>query len=204
MSRWNPGDSIVLREVWEGKVWSARPVIVVEDSIDVTALYIADGSAWKRPFDADGSPKRIPAGNWKLGDDLWTNDVIRISLPGERFSVLPIQDQDKQLRFWYLNIETPLRRSPLGFDYMDQTLDIIINADLRQWRWKDEDELAEAIALGVYTQEQANEIRRAGEAALERFLSGKPPLDRDWPHWRPDPEWPLPKLVPGWQTVAQT
>ena len=40
--------------------------------------------------DLNGSPKRIPAGNWKLDDDLWTNDVIRISLPGERFSVLPI------------------------------------------------------------------------------------------------------------------
>jgi hypothetical protein len=48
MSRWNPGDSIVLREVWEGKDWRARPVIVVEDSDD--ALYIANGSKWKRPF----------------------------------------------------------------------------------------------------------------------------------------------------------
>jgi hypothetical protein len=179
-------------------------VTVVEDSDEVIALYIANGSKWKRPFNADGSPKRIPAGNWKLGDDLWTNDVIRISLPGERFSVLPIQDQDKHLRFWYLNIETPLRRSPLGFDYMDQTLDIIIDANLRKWRWKDEEELEEAVDLGVYTRQEAEEIRAAGEQALARFLACNPPFDRAWDQWRPDPGWSVPQLSVDWATVVQT
>ena len=204
MSRWNPGDIVVLREVWEGRVWTARPVIVVEDSIDVTALYIAKGSKWKRSFDADGSPKRIPAGEWTLGDDLWTKDVIRVSPPGARFSILPFRDDKGAFRFWYLNIETPLTPTPLGFDYMDQTLDIIIDGNLQKWRWKDEEELEEAVDLGVYTRQKAEEIRAVGEQALARFLVRKPPFDRRWQQWRPDPRWGVPQLSGDWETVAQT
>jgi len=116
MSRWSPGDNIVLREVWQGRVWTARPVIVVEDSNEIIALHIAEGSTWKRPFDADGLPNQIPFGDWTLGDDLCNNDVVRISIPGERFSILPFRDNTGAFRFWYLNIETPLTRTSLGFD----------------------------------------------------------------------------------------
>jgi hypothetical protein len=204
MSRWKSGDHVVLREVWDGRIWTARPAIVVEDSPEVIALFLANGSQWKRPFDAQGMPKRIPAGDWTLGDDLWNNDVVRVSPPGERFSILPFRDEGGAFHFWYLNIETPLERSSLGFDYMDQTLDIIIDANLRGWRWKDEEELAEAVSQAVYSREQADGIRRGGEGALERFFSRKPPFDRDWENWRPDPEWMVPQLFGDWETVPQT
>lgn len=201
MNHFRPGDHILLREIWRGRVWTARPVILVEDSPQLVALYIANGSTWKRPFNIDGMPKRIPAGDWQLRDDLWTNDVLRISLPGERFSVLPIHDEQSRLRFWYLNIETPLRRTGLGFDYMDQTLDIIVSPDLREWRWKDEEELAQAVELGVYTAEQAEDIRAAGEQALTRFMARQAPLDREWDRWRAPPEWAAPYLPKDWDVV---
>lgn len=201
MNRWKPGDHIVLREVWQGRIWTARPAIIVEDSRDVIALYLANGSRWKRAFDEDGSKKRIPVGDWRLGDDVWNNDVVRVSVPEERFSVLPINDREGRLRFWYINVETPLFRTKVGFDYMDQTLDITVDADLQGWRWKDEEELADAVGRGVYTQEEADEIRSAGEAALECFLSRRPPLDRDWEHWRPDRSWGVPRLSGDWATV---
>jgi len=28
-----PGESAALREIWEGRIWSARPVTVVEDAV---------------------------------------------------------------------------------------------------------------------------------------------------------------------------
>jgi len=87
---------------------------------------------------------------------------------------------------------------------MDQTLDIIVDSDLRKWRWKGEEELEEAIGLGVYTRQEAQKIRAAGEQALARFLSRKPPLDRAWDQWRPDPGWGIPKLTGDWETRAQT
>jgi predicted RNA-binding protein associated with RNAse of E/G family len=203
MSRWSPGDHIVLREVWQRRVWTTRPAIVVEDTNTVIALFLANGSNWKRPFDARGRRKRIPGGHWTLGDDTWNNDVVRVSVPGERFSVLPISDSEGHLRFWYINVETPLRRSPLGFDYMDQTLDITVDADMRAWRWKDEEELAEAVTAGIYTANEASDIRAAGEAALEHFLDRKPPLDREWDRWRPAPQWGVPELCGDWGIVSE-
>jgi len=197
----HPGDHILLREVWRDRVWTARPHIVVEDSRDIIALCIPRGSTGKRPIDANGMPKRLPAGDWALGDEAWTRDALLISLPGEPFSIRPIHDEQPQFRFWYLNIETPLHRTPLGFDYMDQTLDIIISPDLSEWRWKDEAELSQAIALGLYSNEQAKDIRATGEQALARFLARKPPLDRDWDRWRPPANWTIPVLPAGWDRI---
>lgn len=203
MSRFRPGEPVALREIWQGKIWTGRPAIVAEDSPDAIALYLAGGSKWKRPFSSDGMPKRIPDGDWHLRDDVWTNDVLRISVPWERFSILPIRNEEGGLAYWYLNIETPLLRTPRGFDYMDQTLDIIVSPDLREWRWKDEDELAQAIDLGVYTREQADEIRSVGERALARFLSRTPPFDRDWDLWRLPPDWAVPHLPAGWDETKE-
>ena len=42
--RWQAGDQIVLREVWRGKVWSARPEIVVLDASDMLLLYLPAGT----------------------------------------------------------------------------------------------------------------------------------------------------------------
>jgi hypothetical protein len=84
---------------------------------------------------------------------------------------------------------------------MDQTLDIIVDADLGKWRWKDEHELDQAVALGAYTPEQASDIRAAGESALEHFLARKPPFDREWDSWRRPKDWPIPTLPEGWDVV---
>jgi hypothetical protein len=31
---------------------------------------------------------------------------------------------------WYVNLQEPIRRTTLGFDYMDQMLDIVVEPDL--------------------------------------------------------------------------
>ena len=49
-----------------------------------------------------------------------------------------------------MNLEEPLKRTAIGFDYLDQLLDIEIAVDLSSWKWKDEDELEEAVARGDY------------------------------------------------------
>ena len=36
---WQPGDQIVLREIWRGKVWSGRTCTVVEDGPSRLVLY---------------------------------------------------------------------------------------------------------------------------------------------------------------------
>ena len=40
------------REVWNGKVWAARPATVVADTEDLIAAYVSAGTTWK--------PRRLP------------------------------------------------------------------------------------------------------------------------------------------------
>jgi protein associated with RNAse G/E len=102
---------------------------------------------------------------------------------------------------WYINLEQPFRRTPIGFDYMDQTLDIVVEPDMSAWRWKDEDEFEEAQEHGIFTRSQASTIRAEGERALERLLAREPPFDDRWEDWRPDPAWQLPKITGDWDSL---
>jgi predicted RNA-binding protein associated with RNAse of E/G family len=101
---------------------------------------------------------------------------------------------------WYVNLEEPLRRTGLGFDTLDHELDVIVGLD-GSWRWKDKDDLAEAIRRGVIPAQDEPRMRADGERAVRRILDREPPFDRDWTTWRPDPSWPIPVLPQGWDRV---
>jgi uncharacterized protein len=96
-----------------------------------------------------------------------------------------------------VNLQAPLRRTALGFDTVDHALDVIVELD-GTWRWKDEDELAEAVEQGLFTTDEAEKFRADGERAVAAILEREPPFDHDWSSWRPDPAWAEPTLVPGW------
>jgi predicted RNA-binding protein associated with RNAse of E/G family len=100
-----------------------------------------------------------------------------------------------------VNLERPLERTAIGFDTVDHALDVVIELDRSSWRWKDEEELAEAVRDGLFTPEEAADFRAWGERAVDRVLSREPPFDRDWLGWRPDPGWPRPELSAGWDRV---
>ncbi len=196
---------MVLREVWRSRIWTVRPVLVVRDSPALLALYLPAGTVWKRPRRPDGGPIRLPAGDWTLMDHRQTIDVLRLNIPGAAHSVMLFwKEGHAEFIGWYVNLEEPLRRTAIGFDYMDQALDIVISPDMTEWHWKDEDELQEALAAGLFTPRQAAEIRREGERALELLLARRPPFDDGWERWRPDPSWPAPQLPDGWAGVAAT
>ncbi len=203
MSRWNAGDPVTVREVWRGKIWTVRALTVVQDEPELLALYQGKGTPWKRPCGADGHPIRLPDQPWQLQDASLNEDTLRLILPGLAHSVLVIWQKRWDLTCWYINLEEPFRRTPIGFDYMDETLDIVVEPDMSSWRWKDEDEFEEALAKGIYSAEQALEIRAEGERALKRLLAREPPFDKRWEDWRPDPTWVKPKIEDGWELGGQ-
>ena len=106
-------------------------------------------------------------------------------------------EKHSKLRSWYINLEDPLRRTSIGLDFMDQILDIIVEPDLSNWYWKDEDEFQEAQELGLISPERAREMRADGERVVE---SGKSVFN-GWEHWKPDPAWKIPTLPEGWEKV---
>ena len=86
---WSPGDQVLLREIWNGRVWTARPMTVVRDSPALLALYIAPGTRWKKPITPQGEWARMAIGDWRLADDVWTGQgSLRLTTPGDGHSVL--------------------------------------------------------------------------------------------------------------------
>ena len=128
----HPGEHILLRQVWRGKPWFVRPVTVVRDTPEFIALYVAPGTICKWPRTTDGQKLRIPQDEWVLEDVPWVGRMLRLTVPGEGHSVLLFWNESGQFASWYIDLETPMARTPLGFDYMDQMLDIVVAPDLSQ------------------------------------------------------------------------
>ena len=201
---WKPGDQVVLREIWRGKVWSGRPCTVVEDTPSRLVLYSGAGVRWMKPSDPAGVRLRIPEDEWALREDVWTLEVLRIVTPGARHSVLLLWSAGfQEFLLWYVNLEDPLVRTDVGFDYKDRLLDIEIAPDLSRWKWKDEDELEEAVARGIVTSQQSGEIRAEGERVIAALDVRRPPFNEAWDRWRPDPDWPSPGFPDGWDDLGR-
>ncbi|MGA9162672.1 MAG: DUF402 domain-containing protein [Actinomycetota bacterium] len=200
MRRFDPGRSIALRQTWQGHVWSARPATVVEDTPGQTMLYIPAGIRWMAPFH-DGRRLKVPQAEFEL---VWQRDddrhVLSFSWPDTWYAVLLFLRPDRSPMHWYVNLEEPLRRTDIGFDTLDQELDVIVELD-GSWRWKDEDDLAEAIRRGVIPAKEEPRLRADGERAAHRIVDREPPFDHEWSDWRPDPDWPVPALPQGWDRI---
>ncbi len=194
---WSSGDTALLRFVRYGQVRRATPHIVVEDSPELVALYAPVGAPCKTAV-WDGSPIRGQADReWKLRDHVWdTYRVLRLMRWGEAHSLeLFWEEATGDFTCWYVNLQEPLRLSPLGFDTDDLVLDIWVEPN-GAWKWKDEDELAEAVRLSRFTAREATAIRAEGE----RVIAARP-WPTGWEDWRPDPVWPVPMLPVGWDAV---
>ena len=103
--------------------------------------------------------------------------ILSFAWPDTPYAILLLLDTDGSPRGWYVNLQTPLARTPIGFDTVDHALDVLVALDRSSWTWKDEDELAEAIALGLFTEADAASFRYWGERAVEHLVLRQPPFD---------------------------
>jgi hypothetical protein len=197
MRRWSPGDAVVVREVWHGQVFEARPVIVVQDEPEQTTLLVPGGVRCGLPIGEDGAELRLPDRPWHLEvRERGPNPILSFAWPETPYAILRWTTEGGT-PVWYVNLQDQLRRTALGFDTTDHALDVIVELG-GTWAWKDEDELAEAVEDGLFTVDEAAMFRADGERAVARILDREPPFDRDWSSWRPDPGWREPTLPEGW------
>jgi hypothetical protein len=208
---WRAGEVVALRHLNDGRVSYVWPMIVVADSEAAIALYIARGTPTRRRVLLDGRPldraraySERWATPWRLGEGEWFgSSVLQLARPGEPRSYWAFFDaRTWAFEGWYVNLQEPLRRTPIGFDTVDHVLDLVVAPDLSTWRWKDEGELDDAVRVGRFTLAEAARIRRDGEAAVRAFEARAWPFDRGWEAWRPDPAWAVPELHEGWDDVA--
>jgi len=199
---WRPGDAIALRETWRGHLFEARPATVVEDGVDRTILFVPAGALVAVAVDDDGRQLRLPVGAWRLEfRPVRAFSTLSFAWPGTPYAILFLREPDGAPRGWYVNVQTPLARTSVGFDEVDHALDVLVSADRTSWSWKDEDELEDAVELGLFTPEDAAGFREAGERAIRHLVERQPPFDEPWEDWAPDPSWDVPSLPAGWDVV---
>ena len=191
-SRFKPGQTIICRQIWQNRVFEERPEIVVQDSPEMLALYLHPNTIIRQPVSRTGEKAtyldRLNL-TWTLAEVPWIPPRrLRLSIPGAFYSVLLFWNEDNSLRAWYINLEESIHRTPQGFNYIDLFLDIIIEPDLSNWRWDDEDELEEAVKRRFISQKSSDMLYSEGRKAIEWLLSGNSPFN-EWETWRPDPVW---------------
>jgi hypothetical protein len=199
-SHWSPGDPIVLRGVGFRRLWWAMPAIVVQDVPSLIALYWQAGTHWKDQSKHATAQDLLASDDADIVDHIWTEtDVLMLAAPEESHAVWVMWEQGHtKLCCWYINLETPLLRTPIGFDTMDHELDIVISPDRSAWRWKDEDAFRELVAAGIFSVEEARAIRAEGERVIQQMEAGAPPFCDGWEKWLPPIEWTVPALPPDW------
>jgi hypothetical protein len=195
-----PSDTVVIRGVLKAKPWWACPAFVVQDTPDLIALYWPVGTPTRspihRPTVEDELYNRI-----ELFERDWTdNDVLSLNLRDAAHSIEVMWEENThKLRCWYVHLQEPLRRTRIGFDTMDQILDIVISPDRTSWCWKDEDEFSQAQAIGVYSQAKAQSIRQEGERVIAMLNANASPFCDGWEDWTSPMEWGIPTFPQGWE-----
>jgi hypothetical protein len=198
--RFEPGESVAIREVWRGRIWAARAANVVEDRGDRATFFIPAGTTWMAPV-RDGVLLRLPEDGAVLEPRTYDEaHVLSFGWADVAHAALAFFRPDWEPWRWYVNLQDPLRRTDVGFDTADHALDVIVELD-GAWRWKDEDEMQEAFTRGLLEADAEPRLRAEGERAVRAIRSRQAPFDRDWWSWRPDPAWPAPSLPEGWDRL---
>lgn len=207
---WAAGDTIVHQEVWHGRVWAARPLVVVEDTPERMLLWMPHGTRRKVPMTPPERPdpqtlderliELLSRGDWIHVDHLWDVSTLWILHKDDWHSTWVSWLPDGSHYGWYVNLQQPFRRTDLGIEAMDLMLDVVVDPDLT-WRWKDDRQFDDMVARGVIDADIAVTVREAARRVIRRIELAEEPFTRRWTRWRPDPMWSVPVLPEGWDVA---
>lgn len=210
--QWRPGEVVVHQEVWKDRVWSARPFTVVEDDGERLLLWMPRGTRRKVPMTPPSRPdpatlddriiELLARRDWVYVDHSWDVDTLWIVRAGDWHSIWVSWLPTGEHYGWYVNLQEPLRRTPIGFSAMDLMLDVVVEPDLC-WRWKDDEQFRRIIDLGIFDQGTGAQVRSEALRVIEWIERRAAPFDEPWPDWQPDSAWRQPVLSPRWDTTCR-
>ncbi|SCE95343.1 Protein of unknown function [Micromonospora haikouensis] len=200
-----PGQTLLRRHVRADTVTVVHPMRVVSDDDAGLLLWKPAGREYANLVDADGKTQHeLPIDRMRrprLVRQAWRrHDILVLMLPQASYSVWWFFAEGGFVG-WYVNLETPYVRHVGGVDTTDLLLDVVIDPQ-RNWRWKDEDELAARVGHPLYPDaDTADAVRREGKRLIRLAEDRAYPFDGTHVDFRPDPSWPDPDLPAGWSEV---
>ncbi|MGP5253548.1 DUF402 domain-containing protein [Brachybacterium alimentarium] len=183
---------------------------VLQDDGDLTVVMTRPGSGRASRAGSRTGPRgrNVVAIGWDGSYDLaeWEgHTVVRAHPHGRCWSVWRWHDGENWIGDWYGNLESPWRRSAVGYDTQDWALDVVAQgtpgADDCTIGFKDEDELDWYVEQGTFSAECAAYFRSVGEELAEIMRRGEGLAAADWSRWAPtrdDVSVPLPE---AWQAL---
>jgi Protein of unknown function (DUF402) len=209
-----PGRPVLYRNISRGVVVNVRPCRVVCDDERGLVLWLARGSEIAVQVADDGRSIRSMAfAEWvtlghRLARSTWQGPgVLKLIRPDVDHSVWFFRDDEGRFTGWYVNLEERAVRwddgDVAGVDAVDQDLDVVVSPD-RSWRWKDEDEFTERLALPEhYWVADEAAVWAEGRRVIKEIEAGDYPFDGAWTDFVPDPPWLAPLSMPtGWDRPA--
>lgn len=193
---WSEGEVVVRREVLnDGRVWAEIPVIVVRDTPDLLATYIAEGA-----------PLRFPAGRWPTADGLhpwhgkstWSgHGTLMLQRPDDMHAIWHFwKGDEREFAGCYINLQEPFRRADDGYDTQDLELDLWLPRH-GPLEWKDEDLLEQRAHEGRFTPKQAANVRAEAARIATEVETGCRWWDDFWVEWQPESGWAAPAFPDG-------
>ncbi len=205
-ARFAPGTTVVLREVLDGRIRSARPLRIVADDVDGVVGYLVPRSTVAWPRLLDGAQSQTPDQGWLLPEEEWFGPGSLYVVPaGAGYAAVLFFDRDTgEPLSWKVDFFRPLARTGVGFDTLDHALDLLVTLDRRSWQPKDLDDAAQLRRVAVLDRHELAALD-AERARVEDLLRRRAaPFDDRWPTWRPDPTWPPLRLPQGWDHLEGT
>jgi hypothetical protein len=192
---WSSGEVIVRREMLHGRPWFGNTVRVVADEDGLLATYIESGA----PFAFPEHPSGVHP--W-AGKTAWHgHGVLQLQRPGEAHAIMVFwSGPNRDFAGWYVNLQAPFTRTPIGYDTQDHELDIWIPAG-GAWEWKDRDKLERDVHDGRFTRAEADAIVAEGERVAAELDAGRRWWSNEWASWTPDPSWVPQPLPEDWDAL---
>ena len=209
---WEQGTQILQQDLWGERLVTSRPVTVVEDNSKHLALYTHPNAPYRSGVIKDrySMPvsKRIDIYMEMAGpgveqlEERVSGDyhVLTLTPPNSWSSVWLFWTAQWKLETYYVNLQAPICRTSCGILVRDYALDIAVNPDM-SWSWKDEDEFAELISRGFFTERQVFSIRTEADRMVRAIENEGSPFSDGWEKWRPHTNWPVPEVPEDWHII---
>jgi hypothetical protein len=198
--------NVALRMITRGRLRTAVAAFEIERTPDFVVLSV--------PVDAPGftrtGTRGGPRGSFLLPDE-WDEgmqprpwrllDVVMVHRFADPWSTWRWLDAARQWTpGYYVNLERTWAVGESTYDSDDLTLDVVIDGDGRV-SMKDTHELAWAEESGIYSADEAADIRAIGDRAADHFRSAGWPLNERWDRWRTPADAGIPTLPADWDHV---